>query len=92
MMEYWNVGRKLRLFRHQHPSFRHPNIPLFPLGCGLYRIGVHAGSEIAVSQFSIESAVENGGHERVEFGGGLGVETLQHVHLCLQVVEPDLIA
>ncbi len=38
-------------------------------------------------QFSFESLVEDGGEEGIEFGGGLGLQALQGVHLRLQRVQ-----
>jgi hypothetical protein len=39
------------------------------------------------SKLAIEGAVEDGGEEGVEFGGGFGLEPLHLVHLRLQAVE-----
>lgn len=39
------------------------------------------------SEFSLECAVEDGGQQRVEFGGGLGSQPFQRLHLSLEAVE-----
>jgi hypothetical protein len=38
-------------------------------------------------QFSFEGAVEDGGEQGVQFGGGLELRSLQRVHLCLQSIQ-----
>ena len=39
------------------------------------------------SEFPLEGAVEDGWKQGVEFGGGLGLQSLQRVHLRLQLVQ-----
>ena len=39
------------------------------------------------SQFSLERAVEDGGEEGVEFGGGLGLQAFQGVDFRLQRIQ-----
>ena len=39
------------------------------------------------SQLSFEGAVEDGGEEGVEFGGGLGLQALQHGRMAFAPVK-----
>lgn len=43
-----------------------------------------------MAEFSLEGFVEDGWQQRVEFGGGLGLELQGGFHLPLEVVKPEL--
>ena len=42
---------------------------------------------VAPLKFSFEGAVEDGGEQGVQFGGGLGLQARQRVHFRLQSVQ-----
>jgi hypothetical protein len=42
---------------------------------------------MTISQFSFEGAVQDGGEEGVELGGGFGLEALEGIHLGLEGVQ-----